>query len=288
MIETLVKCGAFDSLHENRSQLFAAIDSAFHLAQEFQRAEEPSQDSLFELMDTGDAEATETQLVFHEVRNWPKRERLNQEKTALGFYVSGHPLDSYVSEIKILATTTTKMKEGLHAEKDKVSLVGIVVNNTVRLNQSNEKFAIVTLEDTRGTIEFPVFASVYEKVGELLESDDPLLISGRVNYRDEEVGMFVDNVHRLSELRETEAKSMLIKIGAESLNQESVSLLRKTLQKYSGDKPFAFSVQTPEAVSVTITPEERINITSTLIEELEEILPHQTLEFGYPSLKNFR
>ena len=288
MIETLVKCGAFDSLHENRSQLFAAIDSAFHLAQEFHRAEEPSQDSLFELMDAGDAEATETQLVFPEVRNWPKRERLNQEKTALGFYVSGHPLDSYVSEIKILATTTAKMKEGLHAEKDKVSLVGIVVNNTVRLNQSNEKFAIVTLEDTRGTIEFPVFASVYEKVGELLESDDPLLISGRVNYRDEEVGMFVDNVHRLSELRETEAKSMLIKIGAESLNQESVSLLRKTLQKYSGDKPFTFSVQTPEAVSVTITPEERINITSTLIEELEEILPHQTLEFGYPSLKNFR
>ena len=90
-------------------------------------------------------------------------------------------MDSYVSEIKILATTTAKMKEGLHAEKDKVSLVGIVVNNTVRLNQSNEKFAIVTLEDTRGTIEFPVFASVYEKVGELLESDDPLLISGRVN-----------------------------------------------------------------------------------------------------------
>ena len=207
---------------------------------------------------------------------------------ALGFYVSGHPLDSYVSEIKILATTTAKMKEGLHAEKDKVSLVGIVVNNTVRLNQSNEKFAIVTLEDTRGTIEFPVFASVYEKVGELLESDDPLLISGRVNYRDEEVGMFVDNVHRLSELRATEAKSMLIKIGAESLSQESVRLLWKTLQKYSGDKPFTFSVQTPDAVSVTITPEERVNITSALIEELEEILPHQTQEFGYPSLKNLR
>ena len=81
---------------------------------------------------------------------------------------------------------------------------------------------------------------------------------------------------------------MLIKIGAESLNQESLRLLRRTLQKYSGDKPFTFSVQTPEADSVTITPEERINITSTLIEELEGILPHQTLEFGYPSLKNFR
>ena len=81
---------------------------------------------------------------------------------------------------------------------------------------------------------------------------------------------------------------MLIKIGAESLDQESVSLLRKTLLKYSGDKPLTFSVQTPEAVFVTISPEERINITSALIEELEEILPHQTLEFNYPSLTNFR
>ena len=283
MLETLVKCGAFDSLHENRAQLFAALDAAFHLAQEFQLAEEPSQDSFFDLMDEGDAKATETQLEFPEVRNWPKRERLKQEKAALGFYVSGHPLDSYSSEMKLLATTTAKLKEGTHAEKNKVSLIGIVVNNTVRLNQSNEKFAIVTLEDTRGTIEIPVFASVYEKVEELLESDEPLLISGRVNFRDEEVGMFVDNVRRLSEIREAEAKSMVIKIGTEPLKQEAINLLRSTLQKYSGDRPFSFSVQTPEAASVTITPEEQISITSELIEELEELLPFQTLEFSYSS-----
>ena len=283
MLETLVKCGAFDSLHENRAQLFAALDAAFHLAQEFQRAEEPSQDSFFDLMVEGDAKATETQLEFPEVRNWPKRERLKQEKAALGFYVSGHPLDSYSSEMKLLATTTAKLKEGTHAEKNKVSLIGIVVNNTVRLNQSNEKFAIVTLEDTRGTIEIPVFASVYEKVEELLESDEPLLISGRVKFRDEEVGMFVDNVRRLSEIREAEAKSMVIKIGTEPLKQEAINLLRSTLQKYSGDRPFSFSVQTPEAASVTITPEEQISITSELIEELEELLPFQTLEFSYSS-----
>tara|TARA_B100001079_G_scaffold115637_1_gene99450 strand:- start:5264 stop:7024 length:1761 start_codon:yes stop_codon:yes gene_type:complete len=283
MLETLVKCGAFDSLHENRAQLFAVLDSAFHLAQEFQRAEEPSQDSFFSLMDAGDAEATETQLEFPEVRNWPKRERLKQEKAALGFYVSGHPLDSYTSEMKLLATTTDKLKEGAHAEKNKVSLIGIIVNNTVRLNQSNAKFAIATLEDTRGTLEFPVFATVYEKDGELLESDEPLLISGRVNFRDEEVGMFVDNIRRLSEIRETEAKSMSIKIGSDLLPQETLSLLRSTLQKYSGEKPLTISVQAPEATSVSITPEERISFSSALIEELEELLPLQTLEFSYSS-----
>jgi hypothetical protein len=55
------------------------------------------------------------------------------------------------------------------------------------------------------------------------------------------------------------------------------------LQKYTGDKPFTFSIQAPDATFVTITPEERISITSALIEELEEFLPLQTLEFSYAS-----
>jgi hypothetical protein len=104
-----------------------------------------------------------------------------------------------------------------------------------------------------------------------------------VKFRDEEVGLFVDNVRRLSEIREAEAKSMVIKIGTEPLKQKPINLLRSTLQKYSGDRPFSFSVQTPEAASVTITPEEQISITSELIEELEELLPFQTLEFSYSS-----
>jgi len=97
------------------------------------------------------------------------------------------------------------------------------------------------------------------------------------------VGMFVDKIRRLSEIRETEAKSMSIKIGSDLLPQETLSLLRSTLQKYSGEKPLTISVQAPEATSVSITPEERISFSSALIEELEELLPLQTLEFSYSS-----
>ncbi len=76
---------------------------------------------------------------------------------------------------------------------------------------------------------------------------------------------------------------MSIKINSDSLSRETISLLRSTLQKYSGEKPFNFLVQTPDATSVTITPEERINFSSALIEELEELLPLHTLEFSYSS-----
>ena len=285
MFETLVKCGAFDSLHDNRAQLAASLDNAFHLAQEFQRAEDESQTSLFELLDSSDVKATETKLEFPDVRNWPKRERLNQEKTALGFYVSGHPLDSFSSEIKFLATTTSKLKDGAHPEKEKVSLIGNVVNNIIRLNQKNEKYAIVTLEDMRGTIEFPVFASVYEKTSDLLEGDEPLLVTGRVNHREDDISLYADNIRHLSKIREEEASKMLIQFGPEKFKQETMSLLRSILQKYAGNKTFSFSIQTPESAKVMITPVERVNFTPELIEELEEILPFQKLEFSYSTSK---
>ena len=281
MFETLVKCGAFDSLHDNRAQLTAALDGAFHLAQEFQRAEDESQTSLFELLDSSDVKATETTLEYPELKNWPKKERLNQEKAALGFYVSGHPLDSFTSEIKFLSTTTSKLKDGAHSEKEKISLIGTVVSNIIRLNQKNEKYAIVTLEDLRGTIEFPVFASVYKKTGDLLESEEPLMITGRVNHREEDISLFADNIRSLSKIREEEASKMLIQFGPETFKQDSMSLLRNILQKYSGNKTFSFSIQTPESVTIQITPEERVDFTPELIEELEEILSFQKLEFSY-------
>jgi len=281
VLETLVKCGSFDSFNENRAQLFSALDSAFHLAQEFQNSNDPSQETLFQLMDEEDAKATETKLDLPEVRNWPKRERLKQEKIALGFYVSGHPLDSYSSELNRLATTTSKLKDGWHSENDKVSLLGIVVNNIVRLNQRNEKFSIVNFEDIRGTIEFPIFSKVYEKFGELLDSEEPLLILGRVNFRDEKVGIFVDEIRLLSEVRETDAKSMTIKFGSESLQEEELILLRSTLQKYSGDKNFSLSIQTPESTDVKIIPEEKVTFSTELTQELEEVIPLGILEFSY-------
>ena len=76
---------------------------------------------------------------------------------------------------------------------------------------------------------------------------------------------------------------MSIKIGSDLLPQETLSLLRSTLQKYSGEKPVTFTVQASDATSVNITPEERVSLSSALIEELEELLPLQTLEFSYSS-----
>ena len=78
---------------------------------------------------------------------------------------------------------------------------------------------------------------------------------------------------------------MLIQFGPEKFKQETMSLLRSILQKYAGNKTFSFSIQTPESTKVMITPVERVNFTPELIEELEEVLPFQKLEFSYSASK---
>ena len=64
-----------------------------------------------------------------------------------------------------------------------------------------------------------------------------------------------------------------------------MNLLRNILHKYAGNKIFSFSIETPESATVQITPEERIDFTPELIEELEEVLPLQQLEFSYSAGK---
>ncbi|MEC8254703.1 MAG: DNA polymerase III subunit alpha, partial [SAR324 cluster bacterium] len=188
MLETLVKCGAFDSFRPNRAQLFNVLDHAIHLAQEFQRAEDGSQQSLFDLMDESEARQTETQLELPDIRDWSLKERLRLEKESLGFYVSGHPLDQYASDVKALATSSADILTGIHKEGDNVSIAGIVVEKTIRLTKNSEKFAIVRLEDLRGILELPIYSRIYNDYGHLLEMDEPLLVSGRISFRDDEFG----------------------------------------------------------------------------------------------------
>lgn len=281
MLETLVKCGAFDSLHTNRAQLFAVLDTAMHLAQEFQRDQDENQVSLFELMDESDARATETRLEFPELRDWSTEERLKQEKEALGFYVSGHPLDRYLAEARQLATTTAELLDGTFSDEH-ASLVGIVVDKTVRLNKDSEKFAIVRVEDLRGTLEFPVYARTYSDCAELLESDEPLLIHGRVVQRDDEVTLIPDRIQRLSDVRMNEAERLTLELYPDSLSDEQLRLLRNILKKYPGEKPLDFLVHAEDGVEVTVSVEENLRFAPALTLELEELLPSRQIWFRYP------
>jgi DNA polymerase-3 subunit alpha len=281
MLETLVKCGAFDSFHPSRSQLFNVLDHAIHLAQEFQRAEDGSQQSLFDLMDESEARQTETQLELPKIRDWSLKERLRLEKEALGFYVSGHPLDRYASDVKVLAASSADILTGIHKEGESVSLAGIVVEKTIRLTKNSEKFAIIRLEDLRGILELPIYSRVYKDYGHLLEMDEPLLVSGRISFRDDEFGLTADRLELLSQVRSEKALSMTICIDQERMSPEQLRHLRGIFQKHQGSQKVHFRVKTESDAFVLIQTPMQVQLNPRMMDELEELWKEQAAQFTY-------
>ncbi|MEE2716869.1 MAG: DNA polymerase III subunit alpha [SAR324 cluster bacterium] len=280
-LETLIQSGAFDSIHENRAQLMSVYEEALHLAQEHQRHHVENQHSLFELLDESEAKATETRLEFPDLKEWRMQEKLRHEKAALGFYVSGHPLDRFQSETQSLTTTTTEVRDGAHPEQAQVVLAGIVTDTTVRLNRDSEKFAIIRFEDLRGSLELPVYARVYAQCGPLLEEDDPVLIRGRIVMRDDEPALIPDAVQRLDEVREQFAERLTLHLLPDALDAEQYRRLNGTLQKYSGEQRVEIRACPSTEAEVRIQLPHALSFTAGLSEELEELLPVDKLEYAY-------
>ena len=291
VLETFIKCGAFDCLNSNRALLLLVLNEAVHLGQEFQRAHQPLQNSLFDLLSEEESKNTETQLKFPDVKDWTTKQRLAYEKEALGFYVSGHPLDHYESEIKKLAITTNDLEENGYKDGDTVTLAGIITANTVRLSKKNEKFSIINLEDLRGSIEIPVYAKLYEEVRNLLEEDEPVLIQGRVNFRDDEgsrqgLTLIAEKIQWLSQIRQETCKEVVIvlrqnNISTDYLVPQILDPFREMLLTSPGKSKICFHLQVADESEVKIQLHESITLTSKLVDYLADLFGWKCLLFNY-------
>ena len=280
-MEAFIKCGAFDSLNANRAQLLEGLEEAIHLGQEFQKAENTEQNSLFDLLGEAESKDTETRLNLPDVKGWLTKERLAFEKEALGFYVSGHPLDGFASEMKKFTTTTHALRNKAHKEGDSVSLAGIVVATSLRLSRRNEKFAIITLEDLRGSLEIPIYAKLYEEIKNLLEIEEPILVKGKVNFRDDDVGLVAEKVELLSQLRQETCKKVTIRVSKDCEALNNLTAFRELLQTSPGASKVLFQIHTEANSCVVVELQEKVLLLSNLVEQLGDSFHWEDVFFGY-------
>jgi len=177
VFEALIKCGAFDSLYKYRAPLMDALDDAVSAGQKFQEERDSAQVSLF-----GDMPAITrhgSSRAIPDNHEWHDKEKLAFEKEALGFLITGHPLDRYLSDIKRLANTTIAGLSEL-ADGSEVRLCGIVTACKEITTKKGDRMGFVTLEDLTGSVEITVFSDIYTSASGLLKSDDPLLVTGKL------------------------------------------------------------------------------------------------------------
>ncbi|MBA3462450.1 MAG: DNA polymerase III subunit alpha [Deltaproteobacteria bacterium] len=239
VLEQLIKSGALDGLTGNyhRAKLLAALDAALERGATEQRDRRSGQTSLFGLFtaaepprQVGDPKAGET---YPEIEEWGHKQLLAFEKEALGFYVSGHPLDRYRGDLQRYATATTSdFSAGRRGVGDN-SIGGIVSQYREMITKKGDKMARFMLEDSEGTLEVIAFPKTFEKVRHVLVSDEPILCSGAVknegNAEAPEWKMLLEKADPLSALREQKSTRIDIALSADQLTHDLIDELKTIL-----------------------------------------------------------
>ena len=172
-LEMLARAGAFDQLDSNRRRVFDALESLMNYSAAVHEQRASNQVSLF-----GEAGEDLPEPRLAPVADWLPAERLGEEFKAVGFYLSGHPLDDYFLPLKRKEVMTLDEVMG-RAERGPLvaKLAGVVAGRQERKSARGNRFAFVQLSDTTGAYEVTVFSETLEKSREFLETGSKVVIT---------------------------------------------------------------------------------------------------------------
>ncbi len=238
MVESLIKCGAFDSLGLNRKQLMSIIDKCMDAGHRLQYDRDLGQVSLFDIM-TDDFEPT---ITVEDMEDYPPAEILSMEKEILGFYISGHPMESYRSKLdRFISHHIAELDNLLDGES--VIVAGIVTGVKPTITKKKEMMAYLTLEDTTGSIGVIVFPKAYNKYVSLLDPDNILLVKATLRRQEEEVKLSCDSIRKVddslfenSEDQPIEG-NLLIKLPKGEELEKTLMALKGIFSRYPGGSP---------------------------------------------------
>jgi DNA polymerase-3 subunit alpha len=173
--ESLVKAGAFEALNKNRRQLVQSADLILAEAASVFNDRETGQAGLFGAS-TGIRDQAGLRLVATD--DWPMHERLSEEFSAIGFYLSGHPLDAYDKVLKRIGVTRyADLLADARRTSVKAKLAGTVIRRQERRGRSGDPFAFVGLSDPSGMFEIMVFSEALSQARSFLEAGRSVVMS---------------------------------------------------------------------------------------------------------------
>ena len=236
MLEAMICAGCFDGMHVRRSQLLAVYDQAFDSAMQQKKVRNAGQISLFDLSGAEELK----QDVSVKLPDLPEMNTallLQRERESAGLYLSGHPLDSFSKALGKLSVTVNDLAEadgnsGI-ADGALVEVGGMLTSCKQRPSKNgNSMVGYANLEGISGTIETVMFSRALQQCGYLFYDDSPVLVSGRLNIRDERGNsLLIEKLSPLSELQQT----MYLRLP--DFSAERIADLSSFLKKYPGQTP---------------------------------------------------
>ena len=231
VVESLIKCGAFDSTGDYRSRMTASMEDVLDYGQRVQREKSDPQMGLFDM--PGSSPAINLPAL-PEIDEWSEKQLLALEKESLGFYITGHPLSGHED---ILEKFTNANSALLKERKDGATIrIGGIVRKvkTIKTKKKGSLMAFVTLEDLHGSVEATVFSSLYAKVHDLLTDDRPILIQGQLQKDENSVKILADTIIPIDKAEETWTASVHFNLDITRTQRELLVKLKEILKTHPG------------------------------------------------------
>jgi DNA polymerase-3 subunit alpha len=247
VIDSLIKGGAFDSLGHSRLALTHVHEDAVDAVVAMKRKAAEGQFDLFgDVPDPDDGVLAHLQLATEE---WPRKQLLAIERDMLGLYVSGHPLDGAERVLRRYAPKPIALIIDDAPSEGEIAVAGVIASVDRRMNKKGEPWAILVIEDLDASIEVLFFARAWSVWQSELVADAPVAIQGRVNWREDKMSIFGNNVIALqitdadlttpaTAAPDKEALVPLrLRAEAAHVTTDSVLALREVLREHRGDTP---------------------------------------------------
>ena len=191
-LESLIKAGAFDSMHYYRSQLLKIVNPVVDAIAQNRKKNIEGQMDLFGM---GNDAVRDTQIALPNIPEVPKRELLAMEKETTGLYLSGHPMDEYrglarqaqAAPVKqIIDDLTGENSQPTYQDGMTVRLACVITAVRLKSTKNGSMMAYVTAEDDTAAIELVVFPRSLQQCGAYLTEDSAVLLTGKIDAREDE------------------------------------------------------------------------------------------------------
>ena len=271
VIEALIRAGAFDAIDDHRAKLLASAGVALEAAEQAER--NAMQGGLFDMGSGAQGDTSH----YVEVPRWSERERLMNEKPALGFFLSGHPYHAYAAEIGAFV----KRRLGqLEPQREPVLLAGVVMSTRTQMTRRG-KMAVIQLDDGSTQLEVTVFNELWEAERAKIREDELLLVEGKVQKDDFSGGLRIsaDKLYTLAEARGRYARGLQLTMNGGSDARRLQALLAPFR---NGPCPVRLNYRNGDAVAELPLPENwRVRLDDALLAGLSDWLQPENVKVLY-------
>ncbi|MEC6909085.1 DNA polymerase III subunit alpha [Photobacterium piscicola] len=281
VLEKLIKSGALDRLGPNRAAMLATLDDAIKAASQYHKAQESGQEDLFGVLTEA---PEEVEHAYANIAEAPESVWLEGERETLGLYLTGHPINAYISELKHY--TTWRLKDAQQTGRDKVaSVAGLVIAARVMTTKRGSRIGLMTLDDRSGRMEVMLFTDALDRYIDLLEKDKIVVVSGQVSFDDFNGGlrMSAREVLDISEAREKHLRGVAISVTEEQIDEQFFSRFSQVLEPHrAGTVPVHMYYQRSNArAKFTLGTEWRVTPADKLLSDLKMLLGDKQVELEF-------